>query len=68
MRLSREPMRKLTSPWSPLAQQCKGAASLMYEFEAYAREIGCTVIQDETIANQEQSRKLAAWWRERTNG
>lgn len=70
MRLARDPMRRLASPWvhraANFVEQTRRARETMIAFDAYAREIGCIVIQDETIANDEQARKLARWWREHT--
>jgi hypothetical protein len=62
MILSRKPMRVLASPWSQVAEQSRQAHERMDAFEDYAREIGCTIIDDEIITDEEQSRKLATWW------
>lgn len=48
-----------------LMQQAWRADKLYSAFDAYARRIGCTVIQDEIICDtDEKAKKLAAWWRD----
>lgn len=72
MRIARAPMHALASPWRARNEAwCKQAvqgAQLIADFEAYAMEIGCTVVQDSIMCDDEQSRKLATWWTEKTNG
>jgi hypothetical protein len=66
MHLARAPMRALVSPWR--SEAWAAGRQLMADFEAYAIEIGCTVVQDSILTDEEQARKLAAWWTEKTNG
>lgn len=50
-----------------LRQQAWRGEKLMGEMERYAKSIGCTVIHDEIVCNNdEQARKLATWWTENT--
>jgi hypothetical protein len=72
MRVARYPLRALISPWRERNENwCKQEAhgrQLMAAFEAYAIEIGCTIVQDSIDChNEEQARKLAAWWTEKTS-
>jgi hypothetical protein len=69
----------MTKPWRdphPLAmrvdiaalrQQAWRAGKLYDDFRAYAWNIGCTVIQDEIVADEAQARKIATWWTEHTS-
>lgn len=49
-----------------LRQQAWRAEKVFDAFRAYAWDIGCTIVQDEIMSNEEQARKLAAWWTEHT--
>lgn len=49
-----------------LRQQAWRADKLYAEFIAYAKSVGCTVIHDEIISDDEQARLLANWWLEHT--
>lgn len=76
MHLARAPMRALHSPWrkppehagqiANYLEQMKRGRETMAAFEAYAREIGCTVGEgamcDSIECDDEQARKLATWW------
>lgn len=66
--LARAPMRQLTSPWRARLEQYTRGAKLMTEFEAYAHKIGCKLVGDSIECDEAQSRKLATWWMENTNG
>jgi hypothetical protein len=69
MRIAQAPMRKLTNPWSQWHMQMQDANRLLHDVTAYARQIGCTVTHDEIMCHtEEQSRKLAARWKENFNG
>jgi hypothetical protein len=47
-----------------LRQQIWRAEKLYKDFIAYAVNIGCGVVQDEIVSNDEQARLLANWWQE----
>lgn len=47
-----------------LRLQAWRAERLYHSFVEYAKSIGCTVIHDEIISDDEQARLLANWWLE----
>ncbi len=47
-----------------LRQQAWRADKLYADFIAFAKQIGCTVIQDEIVSTDAQARRLAHWWME----
>ena len=51
-----------------LRQQAWRAEKLYADFFAYAKSIGCIVIQDEIVSDDEQARLLARWWQSKTSG
>jgi hypothetical protein len=51
-----------------LREQAWRAEKLYREMKAYAKSIGCTVVQDEITCNDDiQANALAMWWMERAN-
>ncbi len=53
---------------SGLKQQAWRGEKLFEEFIKYARSIGCKQIQDEIVADEEQSKLLAHWWQAKMDG
>lgn len=49
-----------------LRLQAWRAEELYAEFIAYAKSLGCSVLHDEIMSNEEQAQKLANWWKEHT--
>lgn len=49
-----------------LRQQMWRASEFYAEFVEYAKSVGCTVIGDEIISDDEQARLIANWWTEHT--
>lgn len=47
-----------------LRQQAWRAEKLYTDFIRYAKSVGCTVVHDEIISDDEQARLLANWWME----
>jgi maltooligosyltrehalose synthase len=49
-----------------LREQLGRSEPTLTEMRAYARKIGCSVVQDEIECHTEQqTKKLATWWMER---
>jgi hypothetical protein len=51
-----------------LRQQAWRSEKEYFDLQRYAKQIGCTMIQDEIIADDAQSRLLARWWQARHDG
>lgn len=47
-----------------LRQQAWRADKLYAEFIAYAKSVGCTVIHDEIMADEDQAKLIARWWKD----
>jgi hypothetical protein len=47
-----------------LRQQAWRADKLYAEFIRYAKNVGCFVVHDEIMANDEQAKLIAIWWRD----
>jgi len=47
-----------------LRQQAWRAESIYKRFLVYAKSLGCSVIHDEIVADDEQARHLSRWWLE----
>lgn len=47
-----------------MRQQVWRAEIVYRKFIAYARSIGCSVMHDEIVSDDEQARLLANWWME----
>ena len=47
-----------------LRQQAWRADKLYVEFIAYAKSVGCTVIQDEIMSDDNQAKLIARWWKD----
>jgi hypothetical protein len=49
-----------------LRQQAWRADKLYADFISYARMMGCIVVHDEIVANDNQAKLIAIWWRDHT--